>query len=1133
MAKSVDGACGSSLPGGTPQAAAAEAVRASEERLRLVTHATRCILTIAVVEADGDWRARALADTPETTPFRWGIEVIDEAAAQEVLPLDVPAGGLWYHAWLASRDPSDQRAASGRAGRALRDGEPRYRNTWRCTDRDGREHWQQQDATVEPLGEGRWRVTAITTDVTDLMLAERTARQALDQLSQVTRQTRCILNAGVVTAEPGWREAPPEPGRLPFDWQQVEVINREAAEEVLPLGVPEGERWQTVWHRHRDPESSRRANLNAYRAFRDGLPTFENELRCTDRHGREHWLSQVVTVEPLDADRWQVFGIATDCTARHRAESELRALLTNARCILWHADVTATEDWLDHLDQPDFADRVTWGLHVQDEHAAQQVVPVDILPGSTYANAWAYSRHPEDRARMSAEPVIELALARGERSCAQEFRSLDRAGRTVWQHEEISIEPLGERHWRLVGVVTDITALKLAEERLRAVLTNTRCILWQASVRGLEGWREAALGDYNAIDWRFAVADEEAAQQVVAVEVAAGQTFMDAVGDAALPGERARMAANARPALLAGDGRYRQEFVCRDRHGAVVWLHEDVTVRALGPDQWQAFGVVTDITASRQAAEELRTVLTNARCILWRAVVTAREGWRDDPENRHESLHWATTEQDERAAQQVLHLDVEPGGSHWRALRTALVEEDAWECNRHAHAALLAGAPRYLNEFRCIDRYGQTVWLREEATVQVLDPGRWLVVGVSVDVTERKLAEEERRELDRRSQQSQRLESLGVLAGGIAHDFNNLLMAILGNTELVRYALPPGSDEAQMLGRVETAAHRAADLCRQMLAYAGKGRVTTGAVDLLALVGELVHLLQASVTKRAQLQVDLPGALPPVWGDASQLRQIFMNLVINASEALGDRDGLIRVSAGEATVDDERPVLTETGEPLAPGGYVRLVVADNGCGMSAETLGRIFEPFFTTKFTGRGLGLSAVLGIVRGHKGALLVHSVEGEGTTFEVFLPAAPAAGASVPAQPVGDPRRGSGTILLAEDEAAVRETSSAMLHALGFDVLTATDGQDAVDQYRARGDQIDLVLLDMTMPRLSGEEALAQLRALDPAVKLVVASGHGETDLARRLGDAPVLAAIQKPYTLDTLRQVLVPLLPADRTP
>ena len=298
---------------------------------------------------------------------------------------------------------------------------------------------------------------------------------------------------------------------------------------------------------------------------------------------------------------------------------------------------------------------------------------------------------------------------------------------------------------------------------------------------------------------------------------------------------------------------------------------------------------------------------------------------------------------------------------------------------------------------------------------------------------------------------AQKLESLGVLAGGIAHDFNNILMAIIGNADLALMRINKESPAVENLHRIEQAAARAADLAKQMLAYSGKGKFVVENVDLNTLLEEMLHMLEVSISKKAVLRLNLHQPLPPVEADATQMRQIVMNLVINASEAIGDKSGVIAITTG--CMDCDRNYLKDVwlDENLADGLYVYLEIADTGCGMDKETLAKLFDPFFTTKFTGRGLGMAAVLGIVRGHKGAIKVYSEPGRGTTFKILLPASGRPAELFNGDSHTDDWQGSGTVLLVDDEETVRGIGAEMLKELGFTAITAGDGREAVEIFKS----------------------------------------------------------------------------------
>ncbi len=390
------------------------------------------------------------------------------------------------------------------------------------------------------------------------------------------------------------------------------------------------------------------------------------------------------------------------------------------------------------------------------------------------------------------------------------------------------------------------------------------------------------------------------------------------------------------------------------------------------------------------------------------------------------------------------------------------------------------------------------------------------IVGIAHDITEKRRAQAQERQLRGQMEHTQRLESLGVIAGGVAHDFNNLLTAILGNATLARRDLAPDSPATTHLDRIEATCHRAADLCRQMLAYAGKGRFVVQPVDLSELVATMTRLLEVSLPKGVRLECHLAEALPAVEGDVSQLQQVVMNLVTNAAEAIGEEDGTLTVATGVVQADRTYLTSTVAAPYLAEGPYCFFEVSDTGCGMDTATVEHIFDPFFTTKVTGRGLGMSAVGGIVRGHHGALKVYSEVGKGTSFKILLPATAARAIPLP-HPQAAPAAaipGSGGILVVEDEEVVRDVASRILTRAGYTVLVAEDGVVGVEMFERHRQEIDVVLLDMTMPRMDGEETFQRMRAIDPQVRVVLTSGYDEQHATRHLMGGSRTGFIHKPY-------------------
>ena len=371
---------------------------------------------------------------------------------------------------------------------------------------------------------------------------------------------------------------------------------------------------------------------------------------------------------------------------------------------------------------------------------------------------------------------------------------------------------------------------------------------------------------------------------------------------------------------------------------------------------------------------------------------------------------------------------------------------------------------------------------------------------------------------------AQKLESLGVMAGGVAHDFNNILTGILGFAELAAEDLPADSPTRVYLTRVAESARRAADLTRHLLAYAGKGKMFPRPLAVNPIVRETADLVSVSIPKKVQVKLDLALDLPWITADETQFRQVLMNLIINAGEAIGDRPGtvLVRTDVTELVRDDIDLLASTVRGGVAPGRYVRVRVADTGCGMDESTRAKIFEPFFTTKFTGRGLGLAAVQGIARAHNGVVRVESEPGQGSEFAVLFPAVP------PPLPVDEndsatrdtvPMPHRRVALVIDDEAAVRATTGKMLALLGWDVAEAENGRTGLALFRARADEVALVVLDLSMPEMGGTETLAALREVRPDVPVILSTGY-TPDAAPVVPNTRVLL---KPFRIAELKRAV----------
>jgi PAS domain S-box-containing protein len=424
-------------------------------------------------------------------------------------------------------------------------------------------------------------------------------------------------------------------------------------------------------------------------------------------------------------------------------------------------------------------------------------------------------------------------------------------------------------------------------------------------------------------------------------------------------------------------------------------------------------------------------------------------------------------------------------------------------------------------EYRHLHKTQGFVWL-EAVAQNCLQEAAIQAVAVSVrDITERKRAEQERLSLERQMLHAQKLESLGVLAGGIAHDFNNLLTAILTNLNLAQDSLDANHPVQKQLKATEGATLKASELTRQMLAYSGKGRFVVKIHDLNQVVREMTHLVQVSIAKKVKLEFSLQEGLPPVEADDVQLQQIILNLVTNASDAIGDQPGLIRISTHARQLDETYLSTVLQGQGLEPGLYCVLVVSDSGGGMTPEVQSRIFDPFFTTKAAGHGLGLSAIQGILKGHHAGMRVYSEPGQGTAFHLFFPASEAPLLATPIRAQETNRTFSGLALLVDDESSIREAAALALTRLGFEVEVAEDGLEAVALFSARPAAYRVALVDLTMPRMDGRECFHALRRLRPDLPVILCSGFSEQESMKAFLGEGLAGFIQKPYTLGMLRQ------------
>ena len=568
------------------------------------------------------------------------------------------------------------------------------------------------------------------------------------------------------------------------------------------------------------------------------------------------------------------------------------------------------------------------------------------------------------------------------------------------------------------------------------------------------------------------------------------------------PDDRSRVLLTIETAGRLGEP-YKMDYRIIRPDGQIIWLHSEAIIEKDSSGAPTVIrGTTQDVSDQKNIEESLRQSESRlaaaqriARVGSWEVPLSDGPTWWSDEMYRLTGVDRATFVPTSDSTQPLLH------------------PEDRQLAVREVVTCIRTGESLDSN-WRIVRPDGRLVWLRVVAHLRRDAAGRpEMIVGTAQDITETKQADAERRRLEEQMQKVQELDSLGVLAGGVAHDFNNLLTPILGYAKLAAATIPENSKSRKYLDEVEHAALRAAELCRQILAYAGRGRFIVGPVCLTTLVREMSQLLHATLSPKAKIQLDLQDSLPRVDADATQLRQVVMNLLTNASDAIGEESGTISIKTGlmEASAEYLSQGFPQSSLPAGP--YVFVEIRDTGCGMDAETIRRIFDPFFTTKFTGRGLGLAAALGIVRSHRGVIRVGSDPGKGSVFRILLPPT----MSLPVSDIPDIEdvlvKGRGIVLVVDDHEAVRNVARTGLEMAGYEVLLACDGVEAMTAFK-QAKTVDAVVLDLTMPRLGGLETLAQLREVAPHVPVILMSGYGEKELQTRFAGLGFSAFLPKPF-------------------
>jgi PAS domain S-box-containing protein len=701
--------------------------------------------------------------------------------------------------------------------------------------------------------------------------------------------------------------------------------------------------------------------------------------------------------------------------------------------------------------------------------------------------------HPDQL--PEAVRVFEEIVETGSQSKPAVYKLEARNGDSVWLETDGRLISRGGKPFAIQGVARDITESKRTleelahkEKRFRDIAENALEWIWEVDREGKYTYASAA------VEKILGYTPEEVLEK----------HFYDFFH----PEEREESKKVAFDVVARKEAFRQFENRNVNKNGELVWL-STIGVPILD-DQGSLLGyrgADTDISERKRAEEVLREsearyrlLADNATDVIWVMSLNLAPIYLSPSIERLQGF--SVEEALARSIDELLSAD-----SVALATKT-LAEEFLIEAGEHKD---LSRSRRLELELKCRD--GSTVWAEVSVRFVRDECGKAIsLLGISRDISERRRAEEEKAALEEQLRHAQKMEAIGTLASGIAHDFNNLLTGILGHAELLKLETRPGDDVFKAADVIERAAERASALTRQLLGFAQKGKQRSIPVDMDRVIGDVIALLSHSVDRRIDISHRCNADPPVVMGDPSQLHQVIMNLAINATDAMSE--------GGEIVIDTTTVELDEQHcrvfPEVPPGRYSVISVADSGIGISEDVRDHVFEPFFTTKerSEGTGMGLAMVYGIVKNHAGVIRVHSEVGVGTRFEVYLPVAEGGPASREESPAKVPVRGKERILFVDDEEVVRKATARMLASLGYTVTCATNGEEGVAYYSEHMEEIDLVILDITMPGMDGGDCFRALKKIAPDVKAVLTSGHALDGTAQRLMEEGMLGFVQKPY-------------------
>jgi PAS domain S-box-containing protein len=862
--------------------------------------------------------------------------------------------------------------------------------------------------------------------------------------------------------------------------------------------------------------------------MRTGQALVDQDERMLDAQGREHWfLTSKMPLRDAEGRITGLVGISNDITARKRSENELAQQKEQLEGIV-ETRVAQMRELAGRLVQ-EVGERQIAQQKLQEEHDRLRVI-MDNLSSCHLFIKDRESRFVMTNAyQMKLLGIASMDLVAGKtdfdffpRELAEQYyideQSVMKTGQAIRNREEPCSDRTGNRLWLLttkvpikdatgkvtgmVGMSLDITELKhasdaLAEERnllrtlidalpMRIFIKDLDCRLLIANKMGLASARlDDVIGKTD-----FDFFPREVAQQFYDEE----QAFMK-----------------------QGASTFRRLYASKNDKGEESIL--DVFKCPLRNSKGEVIGLVginTDVTELRKNEAALRTSqlqFERERNLLLALI----DNIPHDVYAKDEAGRFIV-------ANACLARTMRAGSAQELIGKTDFdfyPEKQARQFRAEEEHILATGQPLLGKIEPKTDACGELAWIITTKLPLRESDGRIVgIVGVGINDTKRKLEEEKRHHLEKQLRHADKMKAIGQLAGGIAHDFNNQLMTIMGSADLIR--ISPEEGTAKHVAMILTASQRAADLTGKLLAFARKGRYQSVSVDTHKMITEVVTLLERTIDKRIRIVTRLGAGHATVNGDPTQLQNALLNIAINARDAMPDE--------GEITFTTAPVMLDETfcrnhPHDLSPGSYILIGIADTGAGMNEETKRHVFEPFFTTKpiGTGSGMGLAAVYGTVRNHQGSVAFTSELGHGSEFRIWLPLAKSPDSKAIKKPEKAPVTGSAHILIAEDEEGIRRTLKAILLSLGYRVTLCNDGQDAVDFYAKSWRDVDLVIVDMVMPRMGGLDAFLAMQAINPPIRAILCSGYSRSGNSQKILNAGVKRFIQKPFQIDALSNVI----------